>query len=102
MYLIPANSKKGQLIFNIFRPVDLLIFVTGTFISIILMMVISSVSIIALIIKLTPIVLSALLVLPVPNYHNVMMFVKDVIDFYSNRRIYIWKGWCVMNEYTEN
>ena len=23
MYIIPANSKKSQLIFNVFRPIDL-------------------------------------------------------------------------------
>ena len=28
-YLIPANSKKGQLIFNIFRPIDLGVLLVG-------------------------------------------------------------------------
>jgi len=102
MYLIPANSKKGQLIFNMFRPIDLIIFAVGASISLILMLAIQATTMIALIIKLAPIAVTALLVMPVPNYHNVLMFLKDVIDFYSNRRIYIWKGWCVMNEYTEN
>lgn len=102
MYLIPANSKKGQLIFNMFRPIDLIIFAIGASMTLILMFAIQATTMFALIIKLAPIVVTALLVMPLPNYHNVMMFLKDVIDFYSNRRIYVWKGWCVMNEYSEN
>ena len=102
MYLIPANSKKGQLIFNMFRPIDLIIFAIGACVSLILMFAISQTTVVSLIVKLTPIVGTALLVMPVPHYHNVMMLLKDVIDFYSNRRIYVWKGWCVMNEYTED
>ena len=102
MYLIPANSKKGQLIFNIFRPVDLIIFSIGTCVSLILLFVIQSTTMLALIIKLAPIVITALLVMPLPNYHNVMVFLREVIDFYSNRRVYVWKGWCVMDEYSED
>lgn len=102
MYLIPANSKKGQLIFNMFRPIDLIIFAIGACMTLILMFAIQATTMFALIIKLAPIVVTALLVMPLPNYHNVMMFLRDVIYFYSNRRIYVWKGWCVMNEYTED
>lgn len=102
MYLIPANSKKGQLIFNIFRPIDLIIFASGTCATLILMFVISSSDFLALIIKLAPIVVCGLLILPIPHYHNVLMFIRDIIDFYSNRRVYLWKGWCARDEYTEN
>ncbi len=102
MYLIPANSKKGQLIFNMFRPIDLLIFFIGACATLILMFVIQSTALVALIIKLAPIVITAILVMPMPNYHNVMMYLKDALDFYSNRRVYVWKGWCVMNEYSED
>ena len=35
-YLIPANSKKGQLIFNIFRWSDLLLLIMGAFVTVIL------------------------------------------------------------------
>lgn len=102
MYLVPANSKKGQLIFNMFRPIDLIIFCTGAAITLILMFALPGTSLTGLVIKLAPIVSTAILVMPMPHYHNVMMYLKDVLDFYSNRRIYIWKGWCVMNEYTED
>ena len=32
-YLVPANAKRGTLIFNIFRPFDLILFGTGVVIS---------------------------------------------------------------------
>ena len=32
-YLIPANSKKSQLIFGVFQPIDLVIMVIGIFLS---------------------------------------------------------------------
>lgn len=102
MYLIPANSKNGQLIFNMFRPIDLVIFAVGACTSVLLMFAIQATTMFSLIIKLAPIVSTAILVMPLPNYHNVMMFLKDAIEFYSTRRIYIWKGWCVMSEYTED
>jgi len=101
MYLIPANSKKGQLIFNMFRPIDLVIFAAGACATLIMMFVIPDLSMITLIIKLAPVVVCALLVMPIPNYHNVLMFLKDAVAFYSNRRIYLWKGWCVMDEFSE-
>ncbi len=102
MYLIPANSKKGQLIFNLFRPIDLFIFAIGACLTLIFMFAIQATTLLALAIKLGPIVLAALLVMPMPHYHNVMMFLRDFINFYSNRRVYVWKGWCVLDEYSEN
>ncbi len=101
MYLIPANSKNGKLIFNMFRPVDLVVFLTGLAITIIFFLAIGSSSLWATIIKLTPISVGALLVVPVPYYHNVMEFIKDVYLFLIGRRVYLWKGWCVRSEYEE-
>ena len=98
MYLIPANSKRGKLIFNVFRPVDLVIFAVGIGLTLILLLVIKTDNLVTVVIKLFPALLSALLVMPVPNYHNVLMFIQDLISFFSNRRIYVWKGWCVLDE----
>ena len=36
-YLIPANTKRGQLILGIFKPFDLILFSTGVLITIIFM-----------------------------------------------------------------
>ena len=101
MYLIPANSKKGQLMFNLFRPVDLVVFLTGLAMTLIFFLAIGSSSAIATIIKLLPIGVGTFLVVPVPYYHNVMMFLKEVYLFLANRRVYLWKGWCVRDEYEE-
>ena len=93
-YLIPANSKKGQLIFNIFRPIDLSIVLVGAAISLILMFAISGDDIWIIFIKLLPIGLSLLLVLPLAYYHNVLVFLQEALLYYTSRRWYKWKGWC--------
>ena len=101
MYLIPANSKSGQLIFNFMRPIDLVVFLVGLALTIILFLVIGASSLTATVIKLIPVCLGGLLVVPVAHYHNVMEFAKDGIKFAFSRRIYYWRGWCVRNEYGE-
>ncbi len=101
MYLIPANSKSGQLIFNFMRPIDLVIFLVGVAMTIILFLAVSATSLLATIIKLTPISIGGLLIVPVAYYHNVLEFIRDIIKFLSSRRTYFWKGWCVRNEYGE-
>jgi len=92
-YLIPANSKKANLIFNLFRPIDLGILLTGLTITVIIAMMIPLDNTIFLIIALLPLFISVLLVAPVPNYNNVLILLTSIIQFYSNRRFYVWKGW---------
>ena len=94
-YLIPANSKKGQLIFNFFRPVDLIIFGIGCAISFILLLFFSVGELWSVILVLSPAGIATLLVAPIPNYHNVLVFLTSLIQYMNNRRNYIWKGWCV-------
>ena len=93
-YLIPANSKKGQLIFNIFRPIDLGILGTGGFITLILAMVISSHSLTVTVIKMLPLAIGSLLVLPLPYYHNVLVFLQEALLYVESQKEYRWKGWC--------
>ena len=52
--------------------------------------------------KILPACLGGFLVVPVPNYHNVMEFIKDMLKFFFNRRVYRWRGWCVRSEYGED
>ena len=40
--LVPANAKRGTLIFNIFRPVDLIMFSVGAGLSLLLLMITQS------------------------------------------------------------
>lgn len=96
-YLIPANSKRGQLIFNYFRPVDLMIFGIGLAASFLLLVIIGTATLVQTLIVLAPAAIGALLVAPIPNYHNVIVFLGNFFDYLNNRRNYIWRGWCVTN-----
>ena len=100
-YIIPANSKRSMLIFGFFRPLDLGIFLTGLVTSLILLVVINQETFSFFIIKLIPACVAIFLILPLPNYHNVRVLIMEIYEFFMNRRIYIWKGWCFNSEYTE-
>ncbi len=93
-YLIPANSKKGQLIFGIFKGDDLIIFGVGVGATLLALIIFPTTDIVTGILCLLPALVAALLVFPVANYHNVRTVIKEVIKFYSESRRYIWKGWC--------
>ena len=98
-YLIPANTKSGQLIFNIFRPFDLILAVSGITVSILLLLIISPSTFLSAILCLLPALICAFLVIPVPNYHNILVVTTEMILFFYNRRNYKWKGWCYKDEY---
>ena len=93
-YLIPANAKKGELLFNIFRWVDLGVLASGILLTLILVFVVGGQGILAMLIKLLPLGISILLVMPVAYYHNVLVFLQEVYTFYTKQRAYSWKGWC--------
>lgn len=101
MYIIPANSKNGKLIFNIFRGIDLVVFLCGVGVSLLLFVAIQATTMTTTIIKILPICVCTFLVVPIPFYHNVMCFIKELYLFLANRRVYYWKGWCVRSEYSE-
>ncbi len=98
-YLIPANTKKGSLIFGLFRPFDLILFGTGVLISIIFLALIPLASVPVTILILSPAIITGFLVVPIPYYHNMLTVFGELIEFLTNRQKYIWKGWCV--EYGE-
>ena len=100
-YLIPANSKRGTLIFNIFRPIDLGIFSSGVAASLILLAVVPSTNLLLVTIALLPVCICGLLVIPVPNYHNVLCALGSIYRFYTCRRNYVWKGWCSNERFNE-
>lgn len=96
-FLVPANTKRGQLIFGMFKPIDLIIFATGLGITFIMLIVLgnmggknSTLNIIAII----PALVAGGLVVPFNNYHNVRVAIGEIINFYSNNRNYVWRGWC--------
>ena len=98
MYLIPANAKRGQYIFGLFRPVDLVIFGIGVGMTLLMIMFMPMQETWAAIVAIIPGLIAALLVAPVAYYHNVLQLLLEIYGFFSNRRKYIWKGWCVRDE----
>jgi hypothetical protein len=98
VYIIPANTKRSQLIFSIFRGIDLIIFASGAGLTLLLLMLLTETSLVTTVIKLAPVSVCAFLVMPFPNYHNVLTFITEVYNFYSNRKVYIWRGWCISDD----
>jgi hypothetical protein len=96
-YLIPANSKKSLLYFSIFNQFDLILFGIGVGVSLLLLMVLPVDQLLFAIIAIAPGLVAAFLVMPIPNYHNVLTFIRIAIQFYTTRQNFIWKGWCFGN-----
>lgn len=93
-YLIPANTKRGQLILGIFRPFDLWLFGGGCLVTVILLAFLPLSSTVVTILILSPALISAFLVMPVPYYHNMLNVIVEAYEFFTNRQTYRWKGWC--------
>lgn len=100
-YLVPANSKKGGLILNLFRPVDLLIFGIGAGVSLFMFVVISSANTGGVLLACLPVGITGLLVVPIPNYHNVLCAIQSIFKFFLERKSYVWKGWCFYEKFEE-
>ena len=100
-YLVPANAKRGTLIFNIFRPIDLIMFSVGAGLSLLLLMMVESSNTILILLSCLPVGITGLLVVPIPNYHNVLCAIQSVLRFYRERRNYIWRGWCYTYEQSD-
>ena len=96
-YLIPANTKSGTLILGVFKPFDLILLGTGVLISLALLMSLSMASTLQVVFVLLPGLTCAFLVIPVPNYHNILTIIIECYNFLIQRRRYVWKGWCVNN-----
>ena len=98
-YLVPANAKKGTLIFNIFRPFDLIMFGTGALVSLLLLVMVDSNDSILVLISCLPVAITGLLVVPIPNYHNVLCAIQSIYRFFMERRNYKWRGWCFYEKF---
>lgn len=100
--LVPANTKKSLLVFGMFRPMpDLFILGTGISITIILLLIFTNANTWILLACTVPMLVAVILVLPIPNYHNTLCAIQSIMDFYNGRKKYIWRGWCVKNEYSD-
>lgn len=99
-YLIPANSKKSQLILGFFTMTDIILFGFGCGLTILLLMIVQNASPVQMVIILLPALITGFLVTPVMYYHNVLQFIINACTFVFNPRRYYWKGWCVKDEFT--
>lgn len=97
-YLIPANTKQGQLIFGVFRPFDLGLLASGVVVTLLLLLVVPLTSVAATILTLAPGIICGILVLPIPNYHNVLVITTECFIFLTSRQKFIWKGWCAISD----
>ncbi|MBR3199277.1 MAG: hypothetical protein IKG27_04610 [Bacilli bacterium] len=95
MFLIPANSKKSLLIFGVFDLFDLILFASGLGVSILLLLIVSPSSLLGAIVDIAPVLITGFLVLPIPNYRNTRILIREAYRFYTRREKFIWKGWCV-------
>lgn len=93
-YLIPANTKKSRLIFGLFTKNDLILFLIGVVLTLLLLVVLPIENIVFAIIALSPALICAFLVLPVPNYYNMRTLIGSAVGFIVNQRRFKWKGWC--------
>ena len=93
-YLIPANTKRGKLIFGWFRPFDIALFGCGLLVSFILLAFLPLANTWVVILVLSPAFITAFLVMPVPYYHNMLNIIVELYEYLTNRQTYRWKGWC--------
>lgn len=98
MYLVPANSKRSMLIFGLFTKFDLILFGVGLAISLICLATLPINETLWAVIALAPGLISGFLVLPIPNYHNMITIIKEAYVFYTTRQCFVWKGWCFSSE----
>lgn len=96
-FLIPANTKKSMLIFGLFTKSDLILFLVGIGLTLLMLVLLPIEEVVFAIISLLPAALCAFLVMPVPNYYNMRTLLASAIGFFVNQRKFKWKGWCVLD-----
>lgn len=96
--MIPANTKRGQLILGFFMPIDLIIFGGGLGITLLLVMILPMDITWVAVLAIMPGILSGLLVAPVAYYHNIRQLLVEIYQYFTRRNKYVWKGWCFLDE----
>lgn len=94
-YLIPANTKKSLLILGVFNRFDLFLFGIGIGATVALLLILNVQDVTQSILALLPGLTTGFLILPIPNYHNMLTVIKNCIHFFTNNQRYIWRGWCM-------
>lgn len=98
-YLVPANAKKSTLFLGFLKPVpDLIVAGAGLLVTVGILMFIDTNQFWPTLGACIPALICIGLVVPIPNYHNVMTAIGIIFKFYTNSRTYKWKGWCIKDE----
>ncbi len=95
-YLIPANTKAGQLILNMFKPVDLVIVISAAVEILAGLLLMNSMEIDAWyyqLLAILPGIIMGILVIKIPYYHNVRTLINDIYVYYSYQHTFKWRGW---------
>ena len=82
-YMIPANSKKSQLILGFFNGFDLTLLIIGIGITVLLLLLIKSEDIGVMLLLASPALVAVFLVLPVPHYHNVLTLLGNIYKIHT-------------------
>ena len=96
--MIPANTKRGQLILGLFMPIDLILFGSGLLITLLLVMFLPMDKTWVAVLAISPGLITGLLVLPVAHYHNVRQLIIEIYQYFTGRNRFVWKGWCFLDE----
>ena len=95
--MVPANAKKSLLVMGFLRPMpDLLILGVGVGISVLLLAFSTSAPTWLLVLECIPMFVSAILVAPIPHYHNTLCAIQSILRFYNERRNYIFRTTCCL------
>ena len=101
-FLIPANSKRQNLIMGFMRGIDAIILTVGVLVTVFLLVLFGDTDNTLLLIAIClPAIICGILVVPIPNYHNTLVGIQSILRFYRERRNYVWKGWCVYDEFKD-
>ena len=87
------------ILISIFTAFDLILVSIGTVVTILMLVILQPSTFGVAIICLLPLLVTAFLVIPIANYHNVLTLIREIIFFFYNRRNYKWKGWCYKDEF---
>jgi hypothetical protein len=78
-----------------FTVFDLILFGSGIAATLLLLLIMDLDQLLPTVIALAPAVITGFLVLPVPNYHNILTVIRSIKEFYTTRQRFVWKGWCM-------
>ena len=96
-YLIPANTKRSMLIFGLFKPIDLIIFLIGAVATVMLVFIIGTDTPTQVLVGLAPLLVATMMVSPIPNHRNLWTFTVNVYTYFTSQRKYRWRGWCMLH-----